>query len=71
MGCACFSIGGRAMKGEQKETAAHNVINILYECGYIDDKERRMFIYRLKAGERAVYEELRGYLLELSNEITK
>lgn len=59
------------MSGEQKEAAASNVIKMLYECGYIDDKERRMFIYRLKAGERAVYEEIRAYLIELSNEITK
>lgn len=59
------------MTGEQKEAAARNVIYGLYECGYINDKERRMLLYRLQAGEREVFERIREYLLKICEEITR
>ena len=59
------------MRGEQKEKAAKNMIKGLYEFGYIDDKEKRMLEYRLKAGDLEVFENIRNYLIKLADEITK
>ena len=59
------------MCGDKKEAAAKNMISALYELGYIDEKEKRMLEYRLKAGEREVFEKLRAYLIKVADEITK
>lgn len=59
------------MDGERKTAAAKNMISGLYELGYINDKEKRMLEYRLQAGEREVFENIRAYLIRVINEITK
>ena len=59
------------MRGERKEKAAENMIKGLYEYGYIDDKEKRMLEYRLKAGDLEVFEKIRNFLLKVIDDITK
>lgn len=59
------------MRGEQKTAAAKNMIIALYEYGYIDDKYKRKLEYMLAAGDLEVFEEIRNYLIQLSEDITK
>lgn len=59
------------MSGERKEKAALNMINGLYEYGYIDDRYKKTLEYRLKVGERAVFEEIRAYLIAITDEMTQ
>lgn len=59
------------MRGEQKEKAAQNMINGLHEFGYIDDKEKRMLEYQLKAGDFEVFKKIRNFLIKVADEITK
>ena len=59
------------MDGKEKEAAARSMITGLYECGYINDKEKRTLLYRLQVGEREVFERIREYLLKICEEITR
>lgn len=47
------------------------MIIALYEYGYIDDKYKRKLEYMLAAGDLEVFEEIRNYLIQLSEDITK
>lgn len=59
------------MDGQKKEAAAKNMLNGLYELGYISEKEKRMLEYKLQAGEREVFEKIRAYLIKAADEIIK
>lgn len=57
------------MNSKQKEAAARNIIDALYEAGYIDKREKRGLEYRLDTGDRTVYDRLRVYLIKLATDI--
>ena len=58
------------MSGDKKAKAAKNMINNLYECGYIDERYKETLEYRLKTGDLKVFEEIRAYLIALTDEMT-
>lgn len=59
------------MDGEKKKKAAKNMINGLYEYGYIDNREKETLEYRLRVGDMAVFKELRAFLIKVADEIIK
>lgn len=56
---------------KNKENAAKHMINALYECGYIDDREKTALEYKLRIGELQVFENIRAYLEKVIRDITK
>ena len=58
------------MKGQQKERAMRNMVESLYDFGYIDDKERRMLLYQIDVGDMDALYDIRRYLTNLLDELT-
>ena len=58
------------MTGQQKERAMRNMVESLYEFGYIDDKERRMLLYQIEVGDMDALYDIRRYLTNLLDELT-
>ena len=59
------------MTGQQKERAMRNMVESLYDCGYIDDKERRMMLYQIEVGDMDALYDIRRYLTNLLDELTQ
>ena len=59
------------MTGQQKERAMRNMVESLYDCGYIDDKERRMLLYQIEVGDMDALYDIRRYLTNLLDELTQ
>ena len=58
------------MTGQQKERAMRNMVESLYDCEYIDDKERRMLLYQIEVGDMDALYDIRRYLTNLLDELT-
>ena len=58
------------MTGQQKERAMRNMVESLYDFGYIDDKERRMLLYQIEVGDMDALYDIRRYLTNLLDELT-
>ena len=59
------------MTGQQKERAMRNMVESLYDFGYIDDKERRMLLYQIEVGDMDALYDIRRYLTNLLDELTQ
>lgn len=59
------------MSGEQKEIAARHVIECMFESGCVDDKEKRTLLFRLDSGDMTVLEDVRVFLVNIADKITK
>lgn len=58
------------MTGQKKERAMRNMVEILYDCEYIDEKERRMLLYQIEVGDMDALYDIRRYLTKLLDELT-
>ena len=45
------------------------MVESLYDCGYIDDKERRMMLYQIEVGDMDALYDIRRYLTNLIDEL--
>lgn len=59
------------MSGEIKLAAAKATIKMLHENGYIGDRRKAELEYKLTTGDTSAFEEIRGFLIEIANTITK
>ena len=51
--------------------ATANIVNSLYQVGYIDARELGDLKYRIGTGDLSVYKEVRTLLLELAEDFSK
>lgn len=59
------------MNGQQKHEAMRRMVKGLHDGGYISDKDKLTLEYKLETGDLKVFEEIRGYLLRVADEIGK
>ena len=57
------------MTGEQREVAAKNMVNALYDYGCITERDRDILIYKINAGDKTALKIIRAHLIKLSHEI--